>query len=76
MYDNDLIAAKLRRWDTYLAKYRLPDWEAIPDIGLAQLAMHSCYETAGTKDIDYMIDGMKAFYETDIECAADGEYKL
>ena len=46
------------------------------DIGLAQLAMHSCYETAGTKDIDYMIDGMKAFYETDIECAADGEYKL
>ena len=34
MYDNDLIAAKLRRWDTYLAKYRLPDWEAIPDIGL------------------------------------------
>lgn len=46
------------------------------DIGLAQLAMHSCYETAGTKDIDYMIDGMKAFYDTDIECAADGEYKL
>jgi len=46
------------------------------DIGLAQLAMHSCYETAGVKDIDYMIDGMKAFYETDIECAADGEYKL
>lgn len=46
------------------------------DIGLAQLAMHSCYETAGTKDIDYMIDGMKAFYETDIECAGDGEYKL
>ena len=46
------------------------------DIGLAQLAMHSCYETAGVKDIDYMINGMKAFYETDIECAADGEYKL
>ena len=46
------------------------------DIGLAQLAMHSCYETAGVKDIDYMINGMKAFYETDIECTADGEYKL
>ena len=46
------------------------------DIGLAQLAMHSCYETAGAKDIDYMIAGMKAFYETDIECARDGEYKL
>ena len=34
MYDNDLIAAKLRRWDKYLAKYRLPAWEEIPDIGL------------------------------------------
>ena len=25
------------------------------DIGLAQLAMHSCYETAGVKDCDYMV---------------------
>lgn len=34
MYDNELIAAKLRRWDEYLGKYRLPAWETIPDIGL------------------------------------------
>ena len=34
MYDNDLIAAKLRRWETYLDRYRLPAWEEIPDIGL------------------------------------------
>lgn len=33
------------------------------DIGLAQLAMHSPYETAGTKDIEYMIKVCKTFYE-------------
>lgn len=31
------------------------------DIGCAQLAMHSPYETGGTKDIYYMIKGMSAF---------------
>ncbi len=36
------------------------------DIGLAQLAMHSCVETAGTKDLDYLICGMKAFFNTHI----------
>ena len=46
------------------------------DIGLAQLAMHSSYETAGTQDIAYMIDGMRAFYETDICCDGDGKYIL
>ena len=34
------------------------------DIGLAQIAMHSCVETAGVKDIDYMTDGMCAFFNT------------
>lgn len=34
------------------------------DIGLAQLAMHSPYETAGTKDIEYMIKACKTFYES------------
>lgn len=46
------------------------------DIGMAQLAMHSCYETAGTLDLDYMIRGMRAFYETDIQTAGDGEFTL
>lgn len=32
------------------------------DIGLAQLAMHSCYETCGTKDTDYLIAAMKKFF--------------
>ena len=33
-YDNALVAGKLRRWEKYLEKYRLPAWEIIPDIGL------------------------------------------
>ena len=33
------------------------------DIGLAQLAMHSSYETAGSKDLDYLIQFSKGFYE-------------
>ncbi|MGN0107857.1 MAG: M18 family aminopeptidase [Hominilimicola sp.] len=37
------------------------------DVGLAQLAMHSAYETAGTKDTTYMIDFVKAFYESGLE---------
>ena len=33
-YDQQLIAAKLRRWEKYLLKFRLPEWQEIPDIGL------------------------------------------
>ena len=44
------------------------------DIGLAQLAMHSCCETAGVLDIGYMIDGMRAFYGTEICMGEDGKF--
>ena len=33
------------------------------DIGLAQLAMHSVYETAGTKDLEYLIKSLKALWD-------------
>ena len=33
------------------------------DIGLAQLAMHSAYETAGTKDLEYLIKALKALWD-------------
>ena len=33
-YDKRLIAGKLRRWEKYLERFRLPTWEEIPDIGL------------------------------------------
>ncbi len=37
------------------------------DVGLAQLAMHSCYETAGTQDVIYMKRVFQQFYETSIQ---------
>lgn len=33
-FDGKLIAEKLKRWENYLRKYRLPKWDFIPDIGL------------------------------------------
>lgn len=33
------------------------------DIGLPQLAMHSALETAGAKDIAYLIEALRTFYE-------------
>ncbi len=46
------------------------------DIGLAQIAMHSTLETAGVKDVDYMIDGLRAFYQTHIVKENEECYKL
>ncbi len=46
------------------------------DIGLAQLAMHSSYETAGCADVSYMIRALNAFYQTNIVTEADGTYQL
>jgi aspartyl aminopeptidase len=46
------------------------------DIGLAQLAMHSAYETAGTADPDHMIRALTAFHETDVRMTADGVFDL
>lgn len=33
------------------------------DIGLAQLAMHSAFETAGAADVGYLIRALRTFYE-------------
>ena len=37
------------------------------DIGLAQLAMHSCYETAGVKDAQYLQKAMQVYYSGTLE---------
>ena len=37
------------------------------DIGLAQLAMHSCYETAGVKDAAYLEKAMTEYYSMTLE---------
>ena len=36
------------------------------DVGLPQLAMHSCYELAGTKDTNEFVSICKEFYQTSI----------
>ena len=45
------------------------------DIGLAQLAMHSCYETAGVQDAIYLEQAMTAYYSTNME-VRNGNCKL
>ncbi len=34
MYDKELVAHKLLRWERAVSGFRLPSWENIPDIGL------------------------------------------
>ena len=46
------------------------------DIGLAQLAMHSCYETAGVKDTEYLLKIATKFYDCVIENTSDCGYTL
>ncbi|WP_458458632.1 M18 family aminopeptidase [Pseudobutyrivibrio sp.] len=46
------------------------------DIGLAQLAMHSCYETAGVKDTEYLLKIATIFYESVIENISGCDYNL
>ena len=46
------------------------------DIGIGQLAMHSCYETAGVKDVGYLLDAMTVYYGKTLLCPADGNYIL
>lgn len=46
------------------------------DVGLAQLSMHSAYETAGVKDAQYLIEAMKAYYSSTLECPRDGSFVI
>ena len=46
------------------------------DIGLAQLAMHSSFETAGSKDTDYMVKLLETFFASALKLKADGEFTL
>ena len=42
------------------------------DIGLPQLAMHSCYETAGARDTWYLIQAAARLYSSYIRETAPG----
>ncbi len=45
------------------------------DIGLAQLAMHSVWETAGVHDLPYMIDALTMFYRAELRMKGDGQWE-
>ncbi len=46
------------------------------DIGVAQLSMHSAYETVGAKDTLYLVRAMEAFYQLNMTKEADGTYRF
>ena len=46
------------------------------DIGIAQLAMHSAYETAGAKDTAHMVNALADFFGAEIVMEADGSYEI
>ena len=46
------------------------------DIGLAQLAMHSAWETAGAEDTAYLVRALTAFYQSSLRMERDGIYRL
>ena len=46
------------------------------DIGLAQLAMHSAFETAGVKDFEYLKRAIQAYYSSTLSVNPDGSLQL
>jgi aspartyl aminopeptidase len=46
------------------------------DIGLAQLAMHSAFETAGAKDTELMVQALTAFFGAALRATEDGGYAI
>lgn len=46
------------------------------DIGLPQLAMHSSYETAGSRDTAYLIEAAKVLFSGSFAGKGDGSYKI
>ena len=46
------------------------------DIGVAQLAMHSPYETAGVKDVSYLVRMAAEFFGSEIVANGDGDYQI
>ncbi len=46
------------------------------DIGLAQLAMHAAYESAGALDAVYLARAATVFFESSLHILKDGKYEL
>ena len=46
------------------------------DIGLPQLAMHSCFETAGSKDTAYLVEAARVLFSSSVYGTGNGNYRL
>ena len=46
------------------------------DVGLAQLAMHSPFETAGVQDTAYLLRALAGLYRTKLLCVGPGRWKV
>ena len=46
------------------------------DLGIAQLAMHSSYETAACADNAHIVNASRAFFETAIKPDGQGSYRI
>jgi aspartyl aminopeptidase len=46
------------------------------DIGLAQLAMHSPFETGGVKDTAYLLAALRELFQTRLVCEEPGVYQI
>ena len=46
------------------------------DVGLAQIAMHSSYETAGAEDVKYMVSALEKLFSSTVVCLGDGKYSV
>lgn len=44
------------------------------DVGIPQLSMHSSYEVAGSRDVEYAYEALKAFFEANIMIEDDRAY--
>ena len=49
---------------------------ATVDIGMAQLAMHSSYETAGTADPLFLLRAVRQFFSATVRSTGDGKFSL
>ena len=46
------------------------------DVGLPQLAMHSCFETMGARDVELGVDALTAFYACDLHIVGAESFEL
>ena len=46
------------------------------DVGLPQLAMHSCYETAGLRDVEDFVKAMKTYFGSSLLSDQDGNFRI